>query len=246
MMVVVQPTITRIALAGLSLVLATSLPRSAHAAEEPAPAVGRADERPSKAPKQPEAVQVTVDVSEVPELKEWADKAKELVEKWHPIISDLLKSDGFTPPSKVQLVFKKDMRGVAATSGTRISIAVRWVQKHPEDYGMVVHELTHVVQSYPGNDAGWLVEGIADYVRFFHYEPETKLGPVARGKAGYRDGYRTAAAFPCMDREDARQGDRQRIEPGVRHSEYHEKLFKDYTGKSLDELWDEFLQSAKK
>ena len=143
------------------------------------------------------AVQVTVDVSEVPDLKDWGDKAKALVEKWQPIIADLLKSDGFTPPSEVKIVFKKDMRGIAYTSGRTITIAARWVQKHPDDFGMVVHELTHAVQSYgrTPHDAGWVVEGMADYVRFFKYEPDANLGPINTGDAGYRDGYRTAAKF---------------------------------------------------
>ena len=105
-------------------------------------------------------------------------KAKTLVEKWYPIINNLLKTDGFTPPSKVKIVFKKDMKGVAYTSGNTITIAGDWIKKSPNDYGMVVHELTHVIQQYRRTKRtdGWLVEGIADYVRFFKYEPNTKIG----------------------------------------------------------------------
>jgi len=33
-------------------------------------------------------------------------------------------------------------------------------------FGMVIHELRHVVQSYHrGNTPGWLTEGIADHIR---------------------------------------------------------------------------------
>jgi len=41
---------------------------------------------------------------------------------------------------------------------------------------MIVHELVHVVQAYPENRAnmGWLAEGIADYIRFWKYEPQTR------------------------------------------------------------------------
>ena len=35
---------------------------------------------------EPAPIAVKVDTTEVPELAEWADKAKALVEKWHPII----------------------------------------------------------------------------------------------------------------------------------------------------------------
>ena len=203
---------------------------------------------PAAADDKPAAVQVTVDVSEVPDLKEWGDKAKALVEKWHPVISDLLKSDGFTPPSEVKIVFKKDMKGVAYTSGRTITIAAKWVQKHPDDFGMVAHELTHVVQSYfaTPRDAGWVVEGMADYVRFFKYEPDADLGPVNTGKAGYRDGYRTAAKFLDWIAKTHDKDIVAQLNQALRKSEYKDELFKDATGKGLDDLWAEFVESVKK
>jgi Peptidase of plants and bacteria len=206
---------------------------------------GRADEKPS-VPK-PAAVRVQVDTSEVPDLEPWGAKAKELVVKWHPIISALLKSDGFTPPSEVKIVFKKDMKGIAFTSGNTITIAADWVKKHPDDYGMVVHELTHVVQSYPptGRDTRWLVEGIADYVRYFKYEPDTKWGAINR-KASYRDGYGTAARFLAWIEKTHNKEIVSKLNQALRKSEYKDKLFKDVTGMSLDDLWAEFLKSEKK
>jgi hypothetical protein len=190
-------------------------------------------------------VLVTVDVSETPELKAWAAKATALVEKWHPIISEMLRSDGFTPPAKVQLVFRKDMKGIAEASGNQITIAASWLEQNPDDYGMVVHELTHVVQSYPANDAGWLVEGIADYVRFFHFEPRTKLDPIDPKRDNYRDGYRTAACFLAWLEKSHDKHIVRKLNQSLRRSEYKETLFKDYTGKTLDELWREFLASIK-
>lgn len=187
------------------------------------------------------AVRVTIDFSEAPELSEWAANAGKLVEKWNPLISEILKSDGFTPPPEVKLIFKKDMPGVAATSGATISIAANWIKQHPDDYGMVVHELTHVVQSYPRNNAGWLVEGIADYIRFFRYEPDTKLGPLDVRKANYRNGYRTAARFLAWLEKTHDPHIIRRLNSALRLSAYRETLFNDYTGKSLDELWARFI-----
>jgi hypothetical protein len=55
-----------------------------------------------------------------------------------------------------------------------ITISGKWITEHPDDLGMVIHELVHVVQGYPNSrhKAGWLVEGIADYIRWWRYEPE--------------------------------------------------------------------------
>ena len=41
--------------------------------------------------------------------------------------------------------------------------------------------------------AGWLVEGVADHVRFFRYEPGTRLTLADPCKASDRDGHRTSA-----------------------------------------------------
>lgn len=185
-------------------------------------------------------VKVTTDTSEVPELAPWANEARALVEEWHPRIAALLASDGFTPPTAVALVFKKDMKGVAGTAGDRITIASRWVRDHPDDRGMVVHELTHVIQSYPPTRDGWLVEGIADYVRFYHFEPGTRITIDPR-RASYRDGYRTAARF--LDWAQRTYDPRlvRTLNAALREKRYRPELFRSSTGKSLDALWAEFV-----
>jgi Peptidase of plants and bacteria len=195
----------------------------------------------------PKAADVTVDVSEVPELKDWGDKARGLVQQWHPKIAQALQSDGFTPPSAVKLVFKKDMAGVAYTSGKTITIAAAWVQKHPNDYGLVVHELTHVVQSYrrAGRDTGWLVEGIADYIRFFQYEPG-KLGPINARRARYDGGYRVTAAFLAYVTEKYDKEIVRKLNAALRAGAYKEDLFKECTGKAVKELDEEWRASLKK
>jgi hypothetical protein len=195
----------------------------------------------------PPAVKVTVDVSDVPDLADRGKEAKALAEKWHPLIADLLPSDGFTPPGEIKIVFKKGMRGVACTQGATIVIASRWVRDHPDDYGMVIHELTHTVQYYPrpNRGAGWLVEGIADYVRFYHYEPQTKLTLDPR-KASYRDGYRTAAMFLAWIEKNRDRGIVRKLNEALRKGEYKEELFITWTSKSLDELWEAFAASVER
>lgn len=57
-------------------------------------------------------------------------------------------------------------------------IAADWVKSQPNDFGMVVHELTHLVQRYPPGSPGWLVEGIADYIRAKYFEPLIPLPAI--------------------------------------------------------------------
>jgi hypothetical protein len=202
---------------------------------------------PAWADDKPKAVDVIVDVSEAPELKEWGDRAKELIQQWHPKIAQALKSDGFTAPAAVNLVFKKDMNGVAYTSEKTITVAAGWVKKHPDDYGMVIHELTHIVQSYqrPGRGNGWLVEGIADYIRFFQYEPG-KLGPIDARLARYDGSYRVTAAFLAYVAEKYDKEIVRKLNAALREGTYKDALFKEFTGKTVQELDEEWRASLKK
>ena len=189
---------------------------------------------------------ITVDTSEVPDLNEWGRQARELCEKWYPKIVDLLPTDGFKPPTTVNLVFKKDMAGVAAASGNRIEFAARYVRSHTNDVGMVIHELTHVVQSYPPNRVGWLIEGIADYIRLFHFEPEAPRPRIDPNRASYRDAYKTAAIFLDWAQQKHDKELVKKLNTALRERRYRDELFKDYTGKTVDELWKDFTDTLRK
>jgi hypothetical protein len=183
---------------------------------------------------------VTVDTSDAPEAAAWGKKAGALAEKWHPAISRLLQSDGHKPPAEVRLVFKKDMKGVAFASGKTITISAKWIKDHPDDFGMVVHELTHVIQGYRRGGPSWLVEGIADYVRFAHYEPGTPIR-VNPKRASYRDGYRTAAKFLAWAEQKHDKGLVRNLNEALRAGKYRKELFEEHTSKALDQLWADFL-----
>ena len=80
--------------------------------------------------------------------------------------------------------FVPRMQGVAAAAGTNIYCGADWFRQNlsGEAKGVAVHELVHVVQQYDRAQRscprppipGWVVEGIADYIRWFLYEPETR------------------------------------------------------------------------
>lgn len=185
---------------------------------------------------------VVVDVSEVPQLKEWGTNAEKLIRQWHPKIAEELKQEGFTAPTEVRVVFKKDMDGVAYTVRNQITIAGDWVINHPEDNGMVIHELVHVIQAYPRGGPFWLTEGIADYIRFYKYEPETGLRGINPQRQKYSDGYRTSAQFVAW-LEKTNPGFVQKVNEAIRKREYKNYMVREMTGKSIEQLWDEFVES---
>ncbi|MDB6005789.1 MAG: Peptidase of plants and bacteria, partial [Prosthecobacter sp.] len=184
-----------------------------------------------------EAATAIVDTNDAPDLKEWGNKAGTLCVEWFPKIAELLPSDGFTAPKEVTLYFDPKMKGVAHASGGKITISAAFVRAHPDDCGMVVHELTHVVQSYPNGGPGWLVEGIADYVRIVHFElqaPRPKLDPA---KASYKDAYKTAAMFLEWIEKNQNAGFVVKMNAALRRGAYQEELWTKFTGRTVDELW---------
>jgi hypothetical protein len=193
---------------------------------------------PAYADEKPASPRIEIDVEEVPQLRAWAEKSKANCEKWYPRIVKILGGGG-KPPRKVTLIFKRNMKGVAGTSGDRIAISGDWVTAHPDDFGMVIHELTHVVQGYPKYDPVWLVEGIADYVRYWHFEPKRKPR-VEPKKASYREGYGTAAAFLAWVEKTHDKEIVPKLNRALRAGKYRNELFKEYTGKDLDQLWRDF------
>jgi hypothetical protein len=189
-------------------------------------------------------VKVVIDTTDAPEAAAWAKKAAELVEQWHPKIVALLPSDGFQPATEVKLVFK-NMKGVAYASGRTITISAKWIKDNPGDTGMIVHELTHVLQLYPRGGPGWLIEGIADYIRFGHFEPETKIRIDVK-KASYKDSYRTTAKFlnwveKTKDKELVVQ-----LNAALRNGTFKMDLFETRTKMTVDQLWAEFIAAEER
>ena len=193
------------------------------------------------------AADITVDASGVPDMAVWAGRVQAVADAEYPKIGVLLPSGGFVAPARVRIVIDKDMDGVAATTGSTIHLAAGYFRAHPEDVGAVVHELAHVVQHYQGRtgNAGWLVEGIADWVRFYHYEPVGNRPVVNPRTADYRQGYRTAAAF--LEWMDKTYGPNLvvKINAALRGGRYQEAMFQELTGKPRGTLWAEYLDSLR-
>ncbi|MFN0079023.1 MAG: basic secretory protein-like protein [Prosthecobacter sp.] len=185
-----------------------------------------------------------VDTNDVPDLKEWGNKAGTLCVEWFPKIAALLPSEGFEAPKQVTLYFDPAMKGVAHAANGKITISAAFVRSHPDDWGMVVHELTHVVQAYPPGGPGWLVEGIADYIRIVHFELQAPRPKLTR-LASYKDAYKTTAMFLEWVEKNHTAGLVVKMNAALRKGEYNDKLWSELTGRPVDELWETFIRSFK-
>lgn len=197
---------------------------------------------------------ITIDTSAAPELKEWAEaKLAPVLAQWYPRIDTLLASDGFVAPARVTVTLRPQP-GVAETMGSDVSGNSTWFQTqlNGEAVGAMVHELVHVVQQYgdrqPETFPGWLTEGIADYVRFFKYEPDYHgaddvwLGKHDFSKIRFDGAYRQTANF--LDWV-TRKYDPQivmELNAAARRGTYSENIWKEKSGKTLAELGKEWRE----
>lgn len=191
-------------------------------------------------------VEFVVDVSEAPEMKEWAEGAARTCERWYGRINEELKSDGYRPIHLVRMTLRKNINVPAMAGGGRITGSVKWFKDHPEDVGAMIHETVHIVQRYRSrNNPGWLVEGVADYVRFFKYEPG-KIGRLNVQRARYDGNYRVTARFLAYVTEKYDKDLVLKLNRAMREGTYKEDLFKELTGKAVKELDEEWRASLRK
>jgi len=192
---------------------------------------------------------IEFNVSEVPELKPWVDETlKPVCAEWYPKIVAMLPSDDYEAPRRFRISFRRDMQGVAHCAGTNIECAGRWFSANldGEAAGAVVHEMVHVVQQYGrarrGNrNPGWLVEGLADYIRWFLYEPEDQRPRVNPDRANYTDSYRTTGAFLDYVVREHDKTAIEKLNAAMRRGEYRDELWSEMTGKNVDDLWADFV-----
>lgn len=194
-----------------------------------------------------DVVTIFVDVNDAPDARDWGMKAAKYAIEVYPKIAAALPSDGYVPAREVTLYFKVMTGAPAFTAGRKITINWQYVKGHLDDWGMVAHELTHVIQHYGrGNkDAGWLTEGIADYVRYYVIEPGTRQGRFNPDRATYKGGYQPAAGMLNWLEKTKGPGFVVKLNDRMRSGRYTPELFKEMAGGDPDEMWEKFKESLK-
>jgi hypothetical protein len=196
-------------------------------------------------PDSKEQVTALLDVTDAPQFKDWGIKAANYALKWYPELAKHLASDGYTPPREFGIVIR-DVKGVAYTAGKTITINVGYLKNHTDDLGMVAHELVHVIQQYHGRrNPGWLVEGVADYMRYFVVEPGAKNARFDPNRSDYKRGYQPAAGLLNWIEQQKGPGIVAKLNEIMRAGKYKPDTFKEVTGYEPDEAWTAFKESLK-
>ena len=197
----------------------------------------------SPAPAAVPKIAVEYDTDPTPQTKAWGEAAAKVMEQWWPAVCRMLATEQLRAPDSLLLRFQKDQKIPGYRTAEGLFVSTDWVTKNPDDIGMIIHEMTHAIQDYRGvrpND-GWLVEGIADYIRYWRFEPEKPKRTISREKSSYRDGYNSTPSFLAWllwkyDRRIVHQ-----LDAALRAGTYKDDLFQKLTGKPVEDLWQEFL-----
>jgi hypothetical protein len=183
-----------------------------------------------------------------PGIAEFLAVSMNVVREWYPIIDKYLESEGHIPAGDITL--RAQSTGpIGWASGTTIGFNINWIRpgaRGERDWGMVVHEVVHFIQGYRrGAGTGvpfWIMEGIADYVRHALFEPEVEMRPVNPDEASYTQAYQISAGFLMWIADTYNLGIVPKLNVHGRERTYSDDVFVEYTGKSIGELWAEYVE----
>ena len=134
------------------------------------------------------APEIKIDASNAPELAEWARTAvKPELEKFAAVIEKRFPAR-MPDANDGPITFRFD--NIAPTPAycrsilREITMDIEFAknEKEGEAVGAAIHELVHVYQAGQ-NAPGWFIEGMADYLRWFVYEPEKNGAPFPASAA---------------------------------------------------------------
>ena len=188
----------------------------------------------------------TPDATQVKTLQDISDAGEKTAKEWYSKIVDLIGAQKHPQPDKVSISYTYAYKGVAATGGDHTEVSNAYALRRPDDIpGVIVHELTHVVQHYTkdtGYDTGWLTEGIADYVRWFNFEPVAKRPHPKQSRNPKATGsYQTTAAFLFWAVNKYDKNLVKELNEAMYDGSYKPEIWTKLTGKSLPDLNTEWV-----
>lgn len=172
-----------------------------------------------------------------------ATRLKETFFAVYPVLVETFNSDAV---HQVVLTVDTAYKGVAYAHDGRVVISQDWLEKKPHDVDVVTHEVMHIVQAYPaGSEPGWLVEGIADYVRHKYGVDNAGAGwslPHLQDDHHYTNSYRVTARFLNWIESDHKAGFVKALDSAMRSRTYTEDIWKSETGLDLGALWAAYVE----
>ncbi|MDB5161267.1 MAG: Peptidase of plants and bacteria [Candidatus Saccharibacteria bacterium] len=185
-----------------------------------------------------------VDATRAPDLIDTAIKLALTCQSTYPKIENLLQPSAYLPPHRVYF------QNLAGTSygeggyeeGGNVYLSISYFRNHPNDVGILVHELTHVTQSYPAGPQ-WVKEGIADYARLELGYKTSTYNYGCNGSSNYGSGYTCSAALLKFIERKYDGGIVKTLDARMRAGTYSDAFFLYRTGLNLNQLYKACLSA---
>jgi hypothetical protein len=204
---------------------------------------------------QPEEPVRAVVFKNAPEIRNIADRARQIGNSCYPKIVELLGETESEVPKHFDIFFQNhasvktlmnDNSGGFMRGGT-IYLGLDWLTNSPEELdSYLVHEMAHAAQNYRWRKTPphW-TEGLADYVTYkLGYTNAWTCAKCSAMYPHYTSGYSCAAAFLFFVEANYNAHIAAQLNQKLRDGKYSDSFFKEATGKDLAGLWTAFQKTA--
>ena len=145
----------------------------------------------------------------------------------------------------VQVLFSSSLLDAAAvTTGNTVTVNATYALQNPLDIpGVLTHEWAHVAQGYGNNNVpGWFVEGMADYARFTYGPNDSSFLPSGVNAGdNYTSAYRVTARFLLWSEKHIDPNLVDKINTLAQQNRYGQDAFQTVTGRTVDQLWSQYV-----
>ncbi|HWF00634.1 MAG TPA: basic secretory protein-like protein [Caulobacteraceae bacterium] len=195
-----------------------------------------------------DALDVEVDTSQAPDLAAWGVEVQARAPHWWRTINRVLAAPGFTPPAKIFIrpspASALPPRAAAQARGEVIFVNAPYLRAHPQ-YNFIAHEMVHIVQPYGTHSPGWVVEGIADWVRYYILFPDDQERLWDPSRGDWRRGYQQAAALLDYEERVHGAGTVRALNAALHRGEDPVAWLQRLDRTSLPLVWDQVLQALR-
>ncbi|SEA27905.1 Peptidase [Arachidicoccus rhizosphaerae] len=166
-----------------------------------------------------------------------------LTNTFFTVYPELLKEYNPDAVKRVYFIIDPTYDGVAYSFGDVLVFSYDYMEGHPKEGDVAVHEIMHKIQNgYQGDIPSWLTEGIADYVRYRYGidNPDSWELPDYSSDQNYDDSYRVTARFLVWIENHKEKNFVKQLDQALRKGTNYKDFFVSTLGKSIDQTWSEY------
>jgi transcriptional regulator with XRE-family HTH domain len=183
-----------------------------------------------------------------PSMLKTAQNLNQVFNAVYPQLVNRFALDPTTAPKTVTLTFASNLSSVASINGATIILSANWMQQHPNDFGLLTHELTVLLEHYPSGVPGWFADGMADYARDVYgpaNDDDWSLPNGVQPQNSYLQGGGIAARFLLWLEQHTTLSIVDQLNHALQAGQTFSTVFHHVTHHSVDQLWERYHSDPK-